>query len=72
MQKTSNRSLILLLTIGVFGILNTEMGITGILPHIAEHYSVSLTTAGLLVSGFAFSCCYCRTNHAFTIFKGQS
>lgn len=53
MQKTSNRSLILLLTIGVFGILNTEMGITGILPHIAEHYSVSLTTAGLLVSGFA-------------------
>ena len=29
------------------------MGITGILPHIAEHYSVSLTTAGLLVSGFA-------------------
>lgn len=53
MQKTSNRSLVLLLTIGVFGILNTEMGITGILPHIAEHYSVSLTTAGLLVSGFA-------------------
>ena len=45
-KKTSNRSLILLLTIGVFGILNTEMGITGILPHIAEHYSVSLTTAG--------------------------
>lgn len=53
MQKTSNRSLVLLLTIGVFGILNTEMGITGILPHIAEYYDVSLTTAGLLVSGFA-------------------
>lgn len=53
MQKTSNRSLVLLLTIGVFGILNTEMGITGILPHISEHYGISLTTASLLVSGFA-------------------
>ncbi len=53
MQKTSNRSLVLLLTVGVFGILNTEMGITGVLPHISEHYGVSLTTAGLLVSGFA-------------------
>ncbi|SEI79629.1 MFS transporter [Streptococcus equinus] len=53
MQKTSNRSLVLLLTIGVFGILNTEMGITGILPHISEQYGISLTTASLLVSGFA-------------------
>ena len=53
MQKTSNRSLVLLLTVGVFGILNTEMGITGVLPHISEHYGVLLTTAGLLVSGFA-------------------
>lgn len=53
MQKTSNRLLVLLLTVGVFGILNTEMGITGVLPHISEHYGVSLTTAGLLVSGFA-------------------
>ena len=53
MQKTSNRSLVLLLTIGVFGILNTEMGITGILPHISEYYGISLTTASLLVSGFA-------------------
>ncbi|SEK41688.1 MFS transporter [Streptococcus equinus] len=53
MQKTSNRSMVLLLTIGVFGILNTEMGITGILPHISEYYGISLTTASLLVSGFA-------------------
>ena len=36
-----------------FGILNTEMGIVGILPMIAEQYNVSIATAGWLVSGFA-------------------
>lgn len=48
-----NKLLILLLTIGVFGILNTEMGIVGILPLIAEQFNVSVPTAGWLVSGFA-------------------
>ncbi len=48
-----NKLLILLLTIGVFGILNTEMGIVGILPQIAEQFNVSVPTAGWLVSGFA-------------------
>ncbi|MEO1770368.1 MFS transporter [Candidatus Enterococcus ferrettii] len=48
-----NRLLILLLTVGVFGILNTEMGIVGILPQIAEQFHVSVPTAGWLVSGFA-------------------
>jgi len=52
-MSKANRSLLLLLSIGVFGILNTEMGITGILPVIARTYQVSLTQAGLLVSGFA-------------------
>ncbi|MEW4353901.1 MFS transporter [Streptococcus pneumoniae] len=52
-MKTSAKSLILLLTIGVFGILNTEMGVMGILPHIAKDYHVSLSQAGLLVSSFA-------------------
>ena len=45
--------MILILTLGVFGILNTEMGIVGILPMIAEQYNVSIATAGWLVSGFA-------------------
>ena len=43
------------LAIGVFSILNTEMGIAGILPAISGQYGVSLTTAGLLVSLFALS-----------------
>lgn len=52
MEKKSN-FLILILTIGVFGIINTEMGIIGILPLIAQIFNVSVSNAGLLVSGFA-------------------
>lgn len=53
-MKKKNDLLILLLTVGVFGIINTEMGIIGILPLVAKTFNVSLATAGLLVSGFAF------------------
>ncbi|MGG3468470.1 MFS transporter [Neobacillus pocheonensis] len=48
-----NNFLIFILTIGVFGILNTEMGVIGILPSIAEHFQVSIAKAGWLVSFFA-------------------
>lgn len=47
--------LVLILTIGVFGILSTEMGIIGILPQIAEHFEISISKAGLLVSFFALA-----------------
>lgn len=47
------RLLIWILVVGVFGILNTEMGVIGILPYISENYQVDLTTAGLLISLFA-------------------
>ncbi|MEH7086890.1 MFS transporter [Neobacillus drentensis] len=52
MTKRDN-VLIFILTIGVFGILNTEMGVIGILPTIAEHFHVSISKAGWLVSLFA-------------------
>lgn len=52
MAKQSN-FLIFILTIGVFGILNTEMGVIGILPSIAEHFHVTISKAGWLVSLFA-------------------
>ncbi|WNQ12503.1 MFS transporter [Paenibacillus aurantius] len=45
--------LIFILTLGVFGILNTEMGVIGILPSLAEHFDVSISQAGWLVSLFA-------------------
>jgi len=49
------RNFVFVLTIGVFSILNTEMGIVGILPAVSTQYGVSLTTAGLLVSLFALA-----------------
>ncbi|MGM0878284.1 MAG: MFS transporter [Bacillota bacterium] len=48
-----NNLLIFILIIGVFGILNTEMGVIGILPSLADHYNVSVSQAGLLVGLFA-------------------
>ncbi|MGM1033996.1 MAG: MFS transporter [Bacillota bacterium] len=50
-----NNLLIFILTIGVFGIINTEMGVIGILPSIAHHFHVSISKAGLLVSLFALA-----------------
>lgn len=52
MYKRKNL-LIFILTIGAFGIINTEMGVIGILPYIADHFDVSVSKAGLLVSLFA-------------------
>lgn len=53
MAKGSNNLLIFILAVGVFGILNTEMGVVGIIPQVAERFGVSVPDAGLLVSGFA-------------------
>lgn len=45
--------LLLILSLGVFSIINTEMGIIGILPMAAGLYHVDIVQAGLLVSLFA-------------------
>lgn len=49
------KSQLWLLAFGVFGIINTEMGIIGILPDLAKYYHISLTDAGLFVSLFALA-----------------
>ena len=38
--------LVPILTLGVFGILNTEMGVIGMLPLIAETFQVTVPQAG--------------------------
>lgn len=48
-----NKLLIPILTLGVFGIINTEMGVIGIIPLIAETFNVSVPQAGWTVSAFA-------------------
>ncbi|MCQ6560492.1 MFS transporter [Paenibacillus mendelii] len=55
MRIERNHLLVYILTFGVFGILNTEMGVIGILPLIADHFHVSISTAGLIVSLFALA-----------------
>ncbi|OKP93854.1 MFS transporter [Paenibacillus sp. P46E] len=50
-----NKMLVFILTLGVFGIINTEMGVIGILPSLAAHFSVSVSKAGWLVSFFALA-----------------
>ena len=53
MTRGSSSLFVFILAVGVFGILNTEMGIVGVIPQVSEVFSVSVPDAGLLVSGFA-------------------
>lgn len=52
-RLSSSGLLVFILTTGVFGIINTEMGVIGILPLIAEVFQVTVPQAGWTVSLFA-------------------
>lgn len=54
-MKNTNNLLIFILAVGVFGIINTEMGVIGILPDLAIHFNVTVSTSGLMVSLFALA-----------------
>ena len=45
--------LIFILALGAFSIINTELGVMGVLPMIAEFYDISIAQAGAMVSVFA-------------------
>ncbi|AGN16481.1 MULTISPECIES: MFS transporter [Methanobrevibacter] len=47
--------LILIMTIGTFGILSTELGVIGILPQIAQYFNIGINYAGLFVSSFSIT-----------------
>lgn len=53
LKRTPGALLVFILTVGVFGIINTEMGVIGILPLIAETFHVTVPQAGWTVSIFA-------------------
>lgn len=53
LKPDSGALLVFILTVGVFGIINTEMGVIGILPLIAETFHVTVPQAGWTVSVFA-------------------
>lgn len=52
-MKKVNPLLIMILALGVFGIITTEMGIIGVLPQVTQKFNISTSQAGWLVSIFA-------------------
>lgn len=52
-MKKINPLLIIILALGVFGIITTEMGIIGVLPQVTKKFNISTSQAGLLVSIFS-------------------
>ncbi|WP_019419148.1 MFS transporter [Paenibacillus sp. OSY-SE] len=52
-MKKVNPWLIIMLALGVFGIITTEMGIIGVLPQVTQKFNISASQAGMLVSIFA-------------------
>lgn len=45
--------MIIIMMIGTFGIVSTELGVIGILPQIASYFNVGIDQAGLYVSCFS-------------------
>ncbi|KOR89393.1 MFS transporter [Paenibacillus solani] len=52
-MKKVSPLLIIILALGIFGIITTEMSVVGVLPQIAQKFTISTSQAGLLVSVFA-------------------
>ena len=69
-KNKHNHLLMFILTLGVFGILNTEMGVVGIIPIIAETFGVTVPDAGWTVSLFADHCLLC-SRRTVTFFTGK-
>lgn len=53
MKLNLNKRIAYIGCLGVVGIISTEFGVIGILPQIAEYYSINIATAGYLLSTFA-------------------
>ena len=53
MKTNLNKKIAYIGCLGVVGIISTEFGVIGILPQIAEYYSINIATAGYLLSAFA-------------------
>ncbi|WP_228567217.1 MFS transporter [Campylobacter jejuni] len=58
-NSLSGIKIILVLCLGVFGILSTELGMMGIIPIVSQNFSVSISDAGWSVSIFALVITFC-------------
>lgn len=54
-MNKEKKLILLILTLGVFGVVTTQLGVVGILPLVADHFNVSISRAGLMVSLFALA-----------------
>ncbi len=59
MQVQNNNLLLLILCLGVFGILSTELGMMGIIPIVSQKFDVSIADAGWTLSVFALTITFC-------------
>ena len=48
-RKENSKGILLILTLGVFSIINTEMGVVGILSLLSQYFGVTISKAGLFV-----------------------
>ena len=55
MVKQNNNIIVLVLSFAIFSILNTEIGIVGVLPIISNTFNITIDKAGILVSAFALT-----------------
>ena len=69
-KNKHNHLLMFILTLRVFGILNTEMGVVGIIPIIAETFGVTVPDAGWTVSLFALIIAFSAPSYRY-FFTGK-
>ncbi|ALP35879.1 arabinose ABC transporter permease [Paenibacillus sp. IHB B 3084] len=55
MEIVNKNSPLFFIALGIFGIINTELGVVGILPMVMDKYNVTAPQAGILVSLFALT-----------------
>ncbi|WP_349362264.1 hypothetical protein [Paenibacillus sp. RC334] len=60
------------IALGIFGIINTELGVVGILPMVMDKYNVTAPQAGILVSLFCTHYCHFWAMGNSAIFKMES
>ncbi|WBL26741.1 MFS transporter [Zunongwangia sp. HGR-M22] len=69
MKINLNKKIAYIACLGVIGIISTEFGIIGVLPQIATHYQVTISTAGYLLSAFAL---FIAVTGPFTVLYASS
>ena len=52
-KSFNSNFIIFIMMLGTFSILSTELGFVGILPQVAQYFSIGIDDAGLFISCFS-------------------